>query len=409
MRVVKLIAVGGASTIQFVVLAVASLVLAKLLSVEDFAVTRVVTAYMVVLTMLGHFCLHDAVSSHVAGAKNQLERTGYVVWGTYLVVAISIVCALVAEVVLYATDLWHGSVKTGLAVTIAFLPVASLSIVYASVLQAAGSYRSVILITVLSGVVPAILLISMASAWQLPGWLVGRAASYLLLLLLGIWLIRSYLGRLSSGTDAPRALMRFGRVQIISGAASMLLQVIDVIVVERMASTLAEVAIYGLAAQFAKSVLFLPGALGRVFFVDLAEAARDGKSIWVSLRAFLLTTFGLGLCISGVVFLLGPPIIQALYKGLYGESQVVLKVMCLGIIPSALWTALSVTNIAIRRQSYSVAISVSALLTAIGFLALLVPEYGAVGAAWAMNASYVVGLLVGAFLLASDAKLFVKL
>lgn len=395
MRAARIATISIASALQFAALAAASLVLAAILSVEDFAITRVVTAYLVVLTLLGHFCIGDAVASRVAGIRDAGRRSDYISTGGVLIVVVSILVALVAEFVVLATDIWSGPLQIALAATIAFLPLASLSVLGASLLQAVGDYRRLAVITVLGGVIPLVSLVAASAAWQLPGWVLGRNLSYLLLLLAGIWATRHLVIRLVVVGKLARDLAGFARFQIVSGLLGILVQVLDVIVMERLSPDLSQVALYGLAAQLTKAVLLLPAAIGSAFFRDIAGAERGSHSMWGHIRMFLLA--GTGACVVAAiaVWLLGPPLLGFLYGDQYDGSIPVLKVLCLGIVANGIWTLLSVTNTAIGRPSYSVGIASAGLLVAIPLLALWVPSHGAIGAAWAMNSAYAVGVIVG--------------
>ena len=150
----KISAIAAASGLQIIFLAVLSLVLAKIMSVDAFGVTRTVTAYIIVLTMMGHFCLHDAVAAYVAGAKVEEEKIAYVVNGSYQVVVISLVVSMVAELVVYFSGIWDGDLKKALFLTILFLPAVSLTIVYTSLLQAIGSYRKFTVSLIMGGLIP---------------------------------------------------------------------------------------------------------------------------------------------------------------------------------------------------------------------------------------------------------------
>jgi len=385
----------AASAVQFAALAASSLILAAILSVEDFAVTRVVTAYLVVLTLLGHFCIGDAVASRIAATKDEECRSDFISTGGWLIVTFSIGAMLIMQLLIRVSELWAGPLREALVLTVAFVPLASLTVLGASVLQAVGAYRKLVLVTVIGGLVPAVSVVAGAKAWDLPGWILGRNLSYVVLLCVSLWVIRFLLLRLSFIRKNAVDLLSFARLQIISGLLGILVQVLDVILMERLSGDLVQVAVYGLAAQLSKAVLLLPAAMGSVFFRDIAGAQRGGSSMWGHANRFLLA--GAAACIFAAVavWILGPEAIRYLYGDQYAGSIPVLKVMCLGIVANGLWTLLSVTNTAIGRPSYSVAIAATGLLVAIPLLVLWIPAFGAMGAAWAMNVAFGVGAVVG--------------
>lgn len=390
--------IASASGAQLVLLATLSLLLAKALTVEDFGITRVVTAYVIILTMLGHFCLHDAVSTFVARSETDDEKSSYIVGGSYLVLFISIAVAALFEILILSSALWTGQLKTALATVVLFLPVIALAIVYTSVLQSIGSYTKLAFAVVLGGAVPLLLIVPAATAWELPGWIAGRSLSYVILLACGMMLIRNFLRPIKPPAEVYGKLMVFGRVQVVSGILSMIMQSADIIALERFGGTMSDIALYGLAALFSRSVLFLPGALGRVFFREIAEGATQGVS-WKPIAQLLMTVAGLCIALTVAMVIVVPTLIETLYSRDYAASIPILRVMCLGIVFNGMWAALSVINVAINKPHFAVVISLIGASTSIALLLILVPHYGAIGAAWAMNAAYIAGSSVGLWLI----------
>ncbi len=388
----------GASGAQMVLLAILSLLLAKVLTVEDFGITRVVSAYMIILTMLGHFCLHDAVSTYVARAETVQEKSNYIVGGSYLVLLISLGVATASEILIFNSTWWTGRLRIFLAIVVLFLPAITLTIVYTSVLQAIGSYSKLALASVLGGVLPLLFIMPSAIAWELPGWVAGRGLSYIVLLACGILLIRPFLLPTQPPKFVYGNLFAFGRVQVVSGALSMAMQSADIIALERFGGSMPEVALYGLAALISRSVLFLPGVVGRVFFREIAEGAVQGN-LWKPITQLLTSVVTLCAVLAIAIAVLVPPLIEHFYSQDYSASIPVLRVMCLGIAFNGLWAAISVINVAINKPTYAVTNSLAGASMSIGLLVILIPSYGAIGAAWAMNAAYIVGSCVGLWLI----------
>lgn len=396
----KLRAISGivsASAIQIVLLALLSLLLARVLSVEDFGITRVVTAYMVFLAMFGHMCMHDAVSTFVARVETVEEKAAYVIAGSKLVLISSVMTVLIFEVLLLNGPWWTGRLRGVLAVVVLFLPLVALTLVYTSVLQSIGSYKKLSVAVLLGGVIPLICMLPPSAGWGLTGWILGRGVAYVLLLACGVMLIRELFG--SRGpSETYSKLIGFSRVQLVSGILSMGMQSADVLILERLGASLSDIAIYGLAALFARSVLFVPGAMGRVYFQEIAEGSSRGD---YTKPACQLLGNVVGICVILAVLMATcvPAIIRLFYGEEYSSSIPILEVMCAGIVFSGLWSALSTINIAINRPSFAVAISFSGVCTSVVLLALVIPLYGPIGAAWAMNAAYIVGSCVGLWLI----------
>lgn len=395
----KISAIATASGLQIVFLAILSLVLAKILPVDAFGVTRTVTAYIVVLTMMGHFCLHDAVAAYVAGAKVVEEKISYVVNGSYQVVLISLVVTLVAELVVYFGGIWEGDLKKALFLAILFLPIVSLTIVYTSLLQAIGSYKKFTVSLILGGIIPFVFIAPPAWQWGLNGWIWGRNVASIMLLVFTFYLVKHWFQVKKMDKQVSWKLLAFAKIQFISGILSMLMQSADIIALERLSGHMSQVAVYGLAALFAKSVMFFPGAIGRVYFKEIAESSTDSTKVWGLVNHLLIATIMLCILMAVIIYIAVPIIINVLYHDRYSDSIPVLKIMCIGITFSGLWAALSVVNTAMKQPRIAVVISITGVVVSFILLGALVPKFGAVGAAWAMNGGYFSGSLMGMWLL----------
>lgn len=388
----------SASIVQVGALALLSVVLAKLLSVEDFGITRLVTAYFMILTMLGHFCLNDAVSAYAAGETNPELQKSYVSMGAILVVALSAVIAVGSVAMFQISDYWQGNLKRALVIVAIFLPAMTLTILFSSVLRAIGNFRGLNLFLIASGLVPLLVIAPLSAIWGIDGWIFSRVATLALLLFVVMYFVRTLLRFQMPRPQQVRPLLSFARVQFGSGLLSMVMQSADVLYLERFGNGLKQVGIYALAALFTKSVMILPEAIGRIYFRKIAANNSDrdsGKSIVDLLTATVLTSVVLAVLIATLV----PPLIQLIYGEEYLASVEVLRTLSVGMVPSGVWIALSTINIAAKRPRHALYISTVGAVVCLIALPLLVPRFGAVGAAWAMNLSSGAGALVGLSLL----------
>jgi O-antigen/teichoic acid export membrane protein len=184
----------------------------------------------------------------------------------------------------------------------------------------------------------------------------------------------------------------------------MVMQSADVIAIERLTGDMSQVAVYGLAALFGKSVLFLPGSVGRVFFREIAEADTRADLL-KGIRALMLVTGSISVIIAAGVYIIFPLFIKILYGEKYIGSIPVLRIMCFGIVFNGLCGALSVINIAIKKPKASALISLTGVIICVPAMLLLVPAMGAAGAAWGMNGAYILCSAVGLWLLARNIRL----
>lgn len=173
----------------------------------------------------------------------------------------------------------------------------------------------------------------------------------------------------------------------------------DVIILERLSENQREVAIYGLAALFARSTLFLPAALSRVYFREIAEYSITVEERATRILKLLLLSAGVSVAISVAVFVVGPILIEGLYGDRYMDSIPLVRIMTVGILLGSLWSAISTVNVAIKAPGNAARISAVGAVTSILYLTMFVPQWGALGAAWAMNGGWFSGVLLGLILL----------
>jgi len=208
-----------------------------------------------------------------------------------------------------------------------------------------------------------------------------------------LWSFRRY--------DPPsgRRMVAFAKLQFVSGVLSMIMQSADVIALERLKGDMVQVAVYGLASLFSKSVLFLPAAVGRVYFKEIAEGVRTAEGPWREITRLLVVAGALCLVVSLAMLLVVPYAIRILYGLKYMDSIPVFRVLVPGIVFGGIWGALSVVNVALKRPKHAVIISATGVVVCVALLYALVPTFGAVGAAWGMNGATFAGSVVGVYML----------
>jgi len=376
--------------------ALQSVLLGRLLSIDMFGVTRTATAYMIMLTMIGHFTLHNALASSVVKKHDSDDISNLIFNASILVLGISVLTTLFATFFILKSGYWDNPVKIPLAIVFICLPLVCLTTTYNACLDATGEYRTYAVILLLNGAIPLFLLVGASKLWSFDGWLAARLISALLLFSISFYVIRRHLINVKFDFTACQQLLTFSRVQIFSGILSLALLSADVILLERITHDMATVANYGVALLFTSACAFIPATLGRVYFKDVAPNDRQGhrkrKEYLVAITATAIAfTFGL--------YYLGPMLIGLFFGDEYSLGQSIIRVMALGVLFSFLWNALSVINVAGGKPKNSVRISAAGSGVGLAALFLLIPEYGGMGAAWAMNSAYASGVAMGLWLL----------
>jgi O-antigen/teichoic acid export membrane protein len=339
------------------------------------------------------------VAAHVAGTRNAEEKIDYVVTGTVIVLLISVIATIIAEIVFLYSGLWEGELRWTLATFFIILPITALLWLTTTILQAAGKYRQFAVFTVLGGLVPLIVVAPMAAFYDLEGWVLGRFLSGLGIVVVGGYYVSPYLRIRKPKLAAARELFLFSRVQVFSGLMSNLMQWVDVIALERLSGDMRQVGVYGVAKLFSQFVMFIPGAIGGVFFKRLAEAAQDLPEAWRLERAFLLVIVAACGSVALGLYFFAAPGLSYLYGDDYAESIPILRILCLGIVPGGLCMGLAVFNTSTKRPKNNVVISTCGAVVCVIAVFALVPGYGALGAAWAVVAANVSGALTGFVLL----------
>lgn len=399
----KLIGLSSVSAINVAGLALLSLLLAKFLPVEQFGVIRTVTAYMVVLSLFGHMTFHDALACKVARAKNDVIRRKYFSTATVFVLVNSLFIGVLSWVIVSFSGYFEGELRNILSIVVLCLPLITTTILYNNSLQAVGSYKALAVAVLAAAVVPLSIILPFAYFQQLDGWLLGRVLSFFILAFIAAYIVKSYLVSCKIYIKELKELFSFAKVQILSGMLSLVLLSADILLIERLLRDLKQVAYYGLAAFFAKAVMFIPTSISRVYFKSIAET-----SAGITAENKILEFLGVVIAVCGIVAIamyhLGSVFIKLLFGDLYTDSIIVLEILSIGIVVMGLWQAISTINISISRPDNSLKISAVGAVVGLLLLTLLIPEYGIEGAAWSMNVAYLSGVLVGLFLLIPEMK-----
>jgi len=407
----RFVGLGSASLLSVFLMAVLGLLLAKILSKEDFGITRVVASYLIALSLLGHFTVHDALSSYVAKITDVGDRKYYFVGATCLVLLSSIIVATIFSTYVYWSGLWDGKLKEALVYVSMSLPFLCLTLAYVASLQAIGSYKVYGIVTILGGTIPVMAILPLSDYFGVNGWIAGRVAANILLFLIALYVIREYIKPVKDKPNLLKKitqLWRYARIQMVSGLLSLVMLSADVIVLERMTSNLSQVANYGMALLFAKAILIIASTLGRVYFKELSAVEAYTSSVYV-IQKYLVINLVAGLAAAIGLILIGPYIITFLYGSQYEAAGGLLINMSYGIVFCFLWNAISVVNVTQAHTQDSAWISSVGALFGIILLVTLIPQSEALGAVWAMNIAYAIGSILGIFLLARRGFIFIKM
>ncbi len=231
--------------------------------------------------------------------------------------------------------------------------------------------------------------------WGVDGLLGTQAVVALAVLPLALWMVRKDLTVKIDRTWA-RKLVGFGHPFIYAGLAYWLFGSMDRWMLAAM-SSVEEVGIYSVAFRFASLVLFVSAAFGQAWSPVAIKIRTDNPEGYRSIYAqVLLLLLFVMLLVGGGLALFSGELIGLIMPREYASSALPLAILCFGIVLQA---TQQVTAVGISLEKKTFIFARLAWLTALINLILnliLIPPYGAAGAAWATLFSYFV--LTGGYL-----------
>jgi O-antigen/teichoic acid export membrane protein len=171
----------------------------------------------------------------------------------------------------------------------------------------------------------------------------------------------------------------------VAGAASLLMFRIDVLLLQWLRDS-ETVGVYSAAYRPFEAALLVPVAIMAAGFPRLVRLAADGPG-FRAFRALVgrLGTVLLACAIGAALFgwLAGPPLISFLFGAPYAASGELLRILVLALPQIYLNALLTQALVALRRPWLVAASMAAALVANVTFNLLLIPQFGATGAAMA--------------------------
>lgn len=183
-------------------------------------------------------------------------------------------------------------------------------------------------------------------------------------------------------------LLKYGYPYIYAAFAYWIFGAIDRWMLASM-SSVEEVGIYSVAFRFSSIVLFVSMAFGQAWSPVAMKIRSENpdryKSIYAAILLFLF--FGVAL-VGGGISIYSGEIVGLFLSMEYQRSALVLIPLCLGVVLQATQQVTAI-GISIEKKTHLVAkISWCAVFINIAMNYVLIPHYGALGAAWATSFTY---------------------
>lgn len=197
----------------------------------------------------------------------------------------------------------------------------------------------------------------------------------------------------------------YGLRTALANLAHLLHLKVDVFMMSALLADSSQLAIYGVAASVAAMPQILGKALSTALLPKLAGLPQPDAARFVA-RVCRNTTAAMVLVSVGLAVVV-PFLLPAVYGEPYRASIGALLVLAPAAVPYSVSTLLGRYFAAINRQSVNIFASLISMTLNIGLNLLLVPDYGAVGAAVASLISYTLQstILVGSIVLTTDQSL----
>lgn len=179
-----------------------------------------------------------------------------------------------------------------------------------------------------------------------------------------------------------RQLLHESWPEIIAGFSGLLFMRIDQVMLQHMIGA-AAVGTYALASRLSELWYFMPSAIVAATFPRIIEKRADKASYLASLETLMTTLAGLSYLAVLAVYLLGAPVMHWLYGDAYHESAQILLILIWCGLFASLGLASGSWIMAEKKVALNLYRNLAGALINIPLNLVLIPTYGALGAAYA--------------------------
>ncbi len=361
---------GLALTTQFAV--------ARLLSVEDFGVVRVVEAFLSIGLVPAGLGMTSVIVKVIAEA-NDAETRRRTFFHTLLLTGLfsAFVC-VVLQLIIPLFGFTAQVTNFLLFMVWMFVPM-NLSRTTINYFQGLKQIQRVAGVNILFSLAAFVLVVVGAVAGDLGGWAWGRFLGQILFALMMFWIIRHAI-TVHLDLQSLRSLARLGILVAFAFTVDSIASSADVLYLEQMLSDSRQVGYYGAAGIVITGCLLIASAVSAVAFPYFAERASNPQALFSIARTTMLRLFAVMLPVALVLYLFAP-LLTLILGDSYTPSIDLLRIMCWGIVPSAGMLLLGTWLLAIGRPDGSAVVNLIAVVVNFGLIRLLVPGMGVNGAA----------------------------
>jgi O-antigen/teichoic acid export membrane protein len=196
------------------------------------------------------------------------------------------------------------------------------------------------------------------------------------------------------------------RLGIMNAVAIFIMQLnyrFDILMLKKM-STLEQVGFYSLATQIAEQLWHIPYAIETIVMSRSANT-KDHEFVNKTVASIFRISLLIGILGCLILFFISPFLIPLVFGREYEQSVPLIQAILPGILLLVAFRILNSRLIGMGKPQNAIWTFLPALLLNILLNLLWIPEYGALGSAWATNVSYGAGSLVFIFLYAKKIKM----
>lgn len=295
---------------------------------------------------------------------------------------VSLPVAFICSISIFST--FDGEAKLAATIGVALTPLTLSWICDTSVLVARRDYRGIVALQLLQ---PLSYLLGVAALWAaslattssvLWVYLASNAVSFAF----GIWRVRaSRHGAEPATGQLLRGSLRFAGGSLAEAASNRLDQVLALPVLGA-----AQAGFYSVGVTIGLAPLALAQALGTASFTHIAKA--QGRRRRRLVNQSIAQVASLSFVSSLILSLVGPYLVVVLFGDAFRGAEWAIRVSAVACMLASISLQASTVLIATGKAGKLAVSQVFSLVTGIGFLFLLGPEFGAVGAALASAIGY---------------------
>jgi O-antigen/teichoic acid export membrane protein len=187
--------------------------------------------------------------------------------------------------------------------------------------------------------------------------------------------------RWSGARSVARELFRDSWPLLLGGLSIVIYMRINQIILSELAGT-QELGIYSAVVPFTDSWSFIPAVLCTSLAPVIARKKQSGENAYYNALQYIFTFMTWGaICLAAVLAILSPVIVNLLLGGSYSASASILAIQVWALIPTFLGVAQGLWVINEGKGRFLLFQTTLGAAVSVGMSFLLVPYYGAIGAA----------------------------